>query len=261
MMKGILIDVTKCTGCESCVEACRKANGLEPEIPLPRQSGDDLSSRKILTVLQISKRRFARKQCMHCENPACAEACLVGGITKTKQGPVIYDPGKCIGCRYCMLACPLAIPRYEWDKKLPFVKKCDMCFDRLLEGSKPACVEACPHEACSFGDRHDLLERAKQTVSRNPEKYLQHVYGDREMGGTSVMYITDVPLHVLGWPGNVGERTIRSYTWLVISKTPYLGIGTAALLGGTYWIVQRRMKLQAEKTHESKEVKEKKEEK
>ena len=91
-------------------------------------------------------------------------ACLVGGLTKTAEGPVVYDPDKCIGCRYCMLACPFHVPRYEWDSTAPLMRKCSMCFERLLEGGQPACVEACPNDAMLFGEREDLLRRAHAMI-------------------------------------------------------------------------------------------------
>jgi len=244
-MKAILIDVTRCTGCERCVEACNESNGLEPEIPARKQSRDGLSSRRLATIVALPERRFAKKQCVHCLHPGCVDACLVGAITKTKEGPVIYDPSKCIGCRYCMLACPLSIPRYEWDKKLPYMKKCDMCFDRLREGKVPACVEACPNQVCVFGERDDLLRQARERVAKAGGKYIDHVYGEEELGGTCVLYVSDKPLDAFGWPEKVGRRAIMSYTWPVMSKTPWLAGGVATFLVGTYAVIQRRMKLQA----------------
>jgi formate dehydrogenase iron-sulfur subunit len=243
-MKAILIDVTKCTGCEECVVACKKANKLEREERFPDQSEDKLSSRRFTTLLRVSEERFVRKQCLHCLEPSCVEACLVGAIEKTKQGPVIYDPDICIGCRYCMLACPVSIPRYEWDKKLPLMKKCDMCYERQQDGKLPACVEACPQKACTFGEREELLGQAHATIEAAPDKYMPHVYGEMELGGTSVFYITDTPLDVLGLPDKVGSRSIHSYTWPVLSKTPFLGIGAASFLTGAYWIINRRMEVQ-----------------
>jgi formate dehydrogenase iron-sulfur subunit len=246
-MKAILIDVTRCTGCERCVEACKKEHDLEPEIPARKLSPDGLSSRRLVTILRLEEaKRFVKKQCVHCQQPGCVDACLVGAITKTAAGPVIYDPSKCIGCRYCMLACPLDVPRYEWEKALPYMKKCDMCADRLAAGKPPACVEVCPNEACVLGERDELVREARNRITRAPDRYLPHVYGEKELGGTAVLYISDTPLDVLGWPANVGRRSMASFTWPVMSKTPWLAAGVATLLVGTHAIIRRRMRLEAE---------------
>jgi formate dehydrogenase iron-sulfur subunit len=245
--KAILIDVTRCTGCERCIEACKKENDLQPEIPARKLSQDGLSSRRLATIVELrEQKRFVKKQCVHCLEPGCVDACLVGAITRTEAGPVVYDPSKCIGCRYCMLACPLKIPRYEWEKTLPYMKKCDMCADRVAVGKPPACVEACTSEALVFGDRDALLREAKRRIAGAPKRYLHHVYGEKELGGTAVLYISDTPLDALGWPDRMGWRTMASYTWPVMSKTPWLAGGVAAFLVGTYAIIQRRMRLMDE---------------
>ena len=132
-MYGILVDVTKCIGCEKCVAACTERNGLNPwQADRDRAvTSDGLSEHRLCTVLKVGDGRFARKSCMHCLEPSCVAACLVGALTKTPEGPVVYDRSKCIGCRYCMLACPFHVPRYEWDETIPYMIKCDMCADRL----------------------------------------------------------------------------------------------------------------------------------
>lgn len=253
-MKAILIDITKCTGCERCVEACKESHELERDIPARKLSRDGLSSRRLSAIISLPDRRFAKKQCVHCLEPGCVGACPVHAIEKTDEGPVVYDPSRCMGCRYCMIACPLDIPRYEWEKPLPYMKKCDMCFERIRNGRMPACVEACPEEACIFGERESVLREAKHRIQRKPERYLDHVYGEKELGGTSVLYITDVPLDALGWPGSIGERTMQSYTWPLISKTPWVAATVGGLLVGTYAVIQRRMRLDAERIRAEQEA-------
>lgn len=253
-MKGMLIDVTKCTGCETCVAACSKVNHLKPELPFRRILSDNLSSRRYSTILHIGPERYAKKQCLHCIDPGCMEACLVGAITKSKEGPVIYDKDKCIGCRYCLLSCPMGIPRYEWEELIPYMTKCQMCFERLEKGQIPACVEACPHHASFFGEREELLTQAKKTIKANPKKYLQHVYGEHELGGTNVLYISDVSLEAIGWPSSIGNKEIKNFTWPVLSKTPILAGSVASFLILTHLTIKKRMKLQDERLSEHSET-------
>ncbi len=243
-MYGILIDVTKCTACEKCVGACVERGGGDKWLAEHDRATlrDGLSATRKSTVLQVGDGRFARKACMHCLEPSCVSACLVGGLTKAPDGPVIYDRDKCIGCRYCMLACPFHIPRYEWDKTIPYVAKCDMCFDRIEQNQKPACVEACPEGALEFGHRSTLLRKAHALIKSHPERYKNHVWGEHEFGGTSVMYVADVDLASLGWPEGAAAA-IPSLTEALIHKTPFIGLGVAAGLIGLNWIVKRRIEL------------------
>jgi formate dehydrogenase iron-sulfur subunit len=246
-MNAILVDVTRCTGCERCVAACVEANDLDPEQARADRAttADGLSANRPLALVQVAPGRFARFSCMHCVDPSCVAACLVGGITKTAEGPVVYDPDKCIGCRYCMLACPFHVPRYEWAETTPFMVKCAMCVERLAEGGKPACVEACPHDALAFGTRDALLDEAHERIAAAPETYLPRVWGEHELGGTSVLYLSDVDLAALGWPPT-HSGAIPSLTEPLITKTPLMGAGVAASLLGINWVIGRRMKLQAE---------------
>ncbi len=247
-MYGILVDVTRCTGCERCVAACVTANNLDPQLAERDRSlaRDGLSSHRLLNITKVADGRFARKSCMHCLEPSCVSACLVGGMTKTAEGPVVYDADKCIGCRDCMLACPFHIPRYEWDKTQPLVSKCMMCFERLHEGGIPACVEACPNQALLFGERDDLLRQAHDRIQRQPATYFQHVWGEQEFGGTSVLYISDVNLSALDWPEQPAT-SIPALTEPLIHATPFIGLTVAASLLGVNWVVKRRMKLAEER--------------
>ncbi|MCK4657456.1 MAG: 4Fe-4S dicluster domain-containing protein [candidate division Zixibacteria bacterium] len=250
-MYAILVDVTKCTGCERCVSACLDVNHLDHQLAdIDRiTSRDGLSANRMLAVDKVDDGRFARKSCMHCVDPSCVSACLVGGLSKTDAGPVIYDSTKCIGCRYCMLACPFHIPRYEWDKTLPLVRKCDMCIDRLQQGQQPACVEACPNNALLFGERDIILKEAHNRIGSNPDRYLDHVWGEKEYGGTCVLYVSDVDLSKLGW-SEQALAGIPSLTNPLIAKTPFIGVSVAATLLSVNWIVRRRMRLASEQSNQ-----------
>ena len=157
--KGLLFDVSLCIGCGKCYKACKEENNLE------HTSDDFLKdhlSNNTFTVVEQYDNLYARKLCVHCNDPACVSVCLVGAIKKTETGAVVYDADKCIGCRYCMQACPHGIPRYEWGTTQPRIRKCNMCIDRVSAGQLPACVEACPTEATLFGDKDQLTEIAKK---------------------------------------------------------------------------------------------------
>lgn len=246
-MHAILVDVTRCHGCDHCVLACAAEHHHDPLAAVRERitSGNDLSASRLCTVTEVAEGRFARKACMHCLEPSCVSACLVGGLTKSPDGPVLYDPAKCIGCRYCMLACPFEVPRYEWDRLAPLVQKCDLCADRLANDELPACVESCPHGALQFGDRDELLAEAHERISGPTSAYLDHVWGEEELGGTSVLYVSDVDLASLGWPAP-GAPPIPTLTEPLIAKTPHIAVGVAATLLGLSWIVRRRNQLAAE---------------
>jgi formate dehydrogenase iron-sulfur subunit len=242
---GILVDVTRCTGCETCVAACVAANGKDARQAERDRATvpDGMSADRLSSILAVGDGRFARKSCMHCLEPSCVSACLVGGLTKTASGPVVYDPQKCIGCRYCMLACPFHVPRYEWDDTTPLVAKCDMCAARLAKGDVPACVAACPHEALVHGPRGALLVEARRRIADRPDAYLPRIWGEDEFGGTSVLYISDVDLATLDWPAD-DAGPIPSLTEPLIEKTPFIGITVASCLLGLNWVVRRRMQLE-----------------
>ena len=252
MSFAILIDITRCSGCERCADACVAANGKNPIAADADRAttSDGLSANRLCSVVPAADGRFARKSCMHCLEPSCVSACLVGGLSKTADGPVVYDPEKCIGCRYCMLACPFHVPRYEWANVLPFMRKCDMCADRLAQGRLPACVEACPNEALVFGEREALLEKAHALIKKQPGRYLQHVWGEREYGGTSILYVSDVDLDAIGWPSHEAVAIPR-ITDPVIHKTPLLGGSVLLGLWALGGIIERRNRLMTRETPES----------
>lgn len=244
---AILTDTTKCTGCETCVAACKEENGLGKDRARRWQHRiDDLSSTRFTTILRRPGGRSVRQQCRHCKDPACVSACIVGALQKTDEGPVIYDGDRCMGCRYCMLACPYGIPRYDWDKPVPYVRKCTMCYHRIREGKQPACTEACPEKATIFGTRDEMLAVAHDRIKQTPDKYVNKVFGEHEVGGTSVLYISDIPLGFLGWKPDLGAEPLPKLTWASLKKVPPVIVGMAGAMSGIYFIIGRRMKLQAQ---------------
>ncbi|MFH1418163.1 MAG: 4Fe-4S dicluster domain-containing protein [Planctomycetota bacterium] len=248
---AILTDTTLCTGCEACVAACKKENDLgKDRMRRWKRKIDDLSSTRFTTIIRRPGGHSVRQQCRHCKDPACVSACLVGALQKTDEGPVIYDADKCMGCRYCMMACPYGIPRYDWDKPVPYVRKCTMCYSRIQEGRQPACTEACPEGATIFGTRAEMLAVAHRRIKDNPGKYLNRVFGEHEVGGTSVFYISDIPLGFLGWKPDMGNEPLPTLTWASLTKVPPVIAGMAVAMSGIYFIIGRRMKFQAQAAFE-----------
>jgi len=229
--KAILVDITKCIGCRSCENACKQVHGL----PLNEEAK---LSATALTVIEEHGDRYVRRMCMSCQDPACASACLVGALKKTELGPVTYDASKCIGCRYCIVACPFNVPRYEWAKLAPTVKKCDMCYARQVKGQDPACVEACPVQASIVGWRDEILEEAQKRILLD-SKYVKRIYGSEEAGGTSVFFISDVPFEKLGF-GTVPAQPMPVLTANALGDIPTVVLVGGGLLAGLYWITNRR---------------------
>jgi Fe-S-cluster-containing dehydrogenase component len=203
---GMLYDSTLCVGCRACMVACREANDLGYDDPTARWDAPVDLSGNTKTVIKLyddgGPGAFMKAQCMHCIDPACVSACMLGAYKKREFGIVTWDGSKCVGCRYCQIACPYGVPRFEWDKALPKMVKCEMCAHRVVEGLEPACTEVCPRDAIVFGDYADLLARAKQRIADNPGVYEPHVYGETEGGGTQVLYLAGagVSFQALGLP-------------------------------------------------------------
>ncbi len=239
--KAILIDITKCIGCRSCEHACKEVHGF------PLDSEAKLSP-TALTVVEERGDRYVRRMCMNCQDPACASACLVGALKKTALGPVTYDSSKCIGCRYCLVACPFNVPRYQWSKLVPFVTKCDMCYGRQAKGQLPACVEACPVQASIAGWRDEILEEAQRRVLLDP-KYVKHIYGSEEAGGTSVFFISDIPFEKLGFKA-VPNQPMPVLTANALGDVPTVVMVGGSLLAGVYWITNRRKQVMLAEAHE-----------
>ena len=239
-MIGILTDITKCIGCNECVAACKRTYGLEPDVPRRWQKADGLSAKNLTSVIRRAGGHYVRKQCMHCLEPACVSACLVGALHKTKEGPVVYDANKCIGCRYCILSCPFGVPRYEWDEPVPYVRKCTLCYERLKRGKQPSCVQACPTKATIFGERDALLREAARRIEKEPGKYRPSVYGEKELGGTCVMYLSDINLSFLSYGRRAGPDAMPPKTEKVLKFVPIEFAAAGVLLGGLCWLFNRR---------------------
>lgn len=235
-MYALLFDANLCGGCESCVWACQEKNALPEE-------GTPMLSEKRFTVLeQLDEDVFTRRMCMHCLQPSCASACPVAALKKTPEGPVVYDYDRCIGCRYCMVACPFSVPRYEWSSRTPRVRKCQMCFDRVSAGKPTACAEACPTGATSFGERTALIAEAWRRIAEEPDEYANKVYGVEEAGGTCVLIIG--PQAVMdALDPNVPREALPEKTWAVLSQLPASVSAVGAGLIGINWFIRRRMRI------------------
>jgi formate dehydrogenase beta subunit len=207
---GMLYDATKCIGCKSCVVACASANGLSPDTrvdPL-HQSPNDLNSftKNIIKLYTPPDGEgpysFVKRQCMHCLDPFCVAACPFHALAKNPvNGVVGWEAEKCIGCRYCQVACPYEIPKFEWESLNAKIVKCEFCRDRLAKDQEPACTFVCPTKAVIFGRRDVLLRDAKKRISDHPGKYYDgRVYGEKEAGGTQVLYLSAVGFDKLGLP-------------------------------------------------------------
>jgi len=257
-MKAMLIDSTRCMGCRGCQVACKEWNDLAGEetkffAGKGYQNPRDLSANTFTLItyneVEINNRFdwvFGKKQCFHCNHPACATACPVGALTKTDEGPVTYNAGICLGCRYCQLACPFKIPRFEWSSLIPEITKCDMCADRISAGLEPACSKACPTDAIVFGEREKLIAEAEERIRKNPNGYLHHIYGKDEAGGTCVMHISNVPFEELGFDTSIPNKAIADNAKFAMKPIPYVLTGLGLLLGGVSWIVNRKLEIKEE---------------
>jgi formate dehydrogenase iron-sulfur subunit len=237
MSKAILYDSTLCIGCKACEGACAERWGLPYDDKIAAE--EKISAHK-LTAIETHGDKFSRRLCMNCVQPACASVCPVGALQKTTLGPVVYDADKCMGCRYCMQACPFQVPSYEWSSRLPRMRKCDMCFERQSQGKVTACAEACPVGATKNGDRDALVAEAQQRIAEKPDQYYGKIYGLKEVGGTSVLYLSAVPFEQIGLRTNVPLEPLPETTWRVLELVPDVVSTGSVLLGGIWWITNRR---------------------
>ena len=244
MSKALLYDATMCIGCKQCESACAQQNKLPYDDAV---AAEPVQSAHKYTVVLTKNDKFMRRLCMHCQKPACGSVCPVGAFHKTSAGPVVYDVWKCIGCRYCMVACPFNQPKYEWGSLNPRVRKCIMCPDLIAEGKQTACAQICPTGATKFGERDDLIAEAKQRIQQNPSTYKPRIYGLNEVGGTSTLIIGGEDVEDYGYPASakIGDRPMPEYTGVVMERIPdFIPLWTL-VLGGIYWVSHRREEVAA----------------
>ena len=235
---GLLYDATLCVGCKACVAACKEANENPPEFSTEDHLWDtplDTSGHTFNLIkmyrngtmetkdAEVNGFAFMKTSCMHCADPSCVSACPVSAMTKDPvTGIVAYDPGVCVGCRYCVVACPFGIPKYQYDSPTGKIGKCELCRHRYKDGHYSACAEVCPTGATLYGKTTDLLAEAKRRIALKPGSvtryprgkiggpdqsyegpvgtYLQHVYGETEYGGTQVLKLSAVTFAKVGMP-------------------------------------------------------------
>lgn len=252
MSKAVLFDSTLCVGCGACVESCKEKNGLPP--------GDE--KKLCNTAVSVIQERevdgetlFIKRVCMHCNQPACESVCPVGAIKKEGIGAVVYHKKYCMGCRYCMLACPFQVPTYEWFEMAPYIVKCDMCFEKISRGEVTSCTDACPTGATSFGDRDELIKLAHEKIEEETSKQL-FLYGEKEVGGTSTLFLTDLTPQQLALPNALPKQPVPTYTAEVLHKVPHVIVMGVSGLAGIWWITNRRKAVaEAEKQNKSKDRK------
>ncbi len=259
MSKAILIDTTKCIGCRACQVACKSWNDLKGRQTAFRNdwSNPEYESSTLFTRIifrEIPRTdggvewNFISRRCMHCLDPACASACPVAALMKMPSGPVVYDDTRCIGCRYCMMACPFQIPKFQWESAVPLIRKCTFCADRQAMGLAPACTTTCPTGTLLFGDRAELLTEAHRRIGLEPKRYYPEVYGEKIVGGTSKLYLTSHSFQELGLT-QVGFRTdlgnapqgLQGREWM--SKVPLVAVAVGGLAVGLHYLHQRRAEI------------------
>jgi len=251
---AILYDSTLCIGCRACELACNGENDLGRSVDeifagCSYQDGRALGPNVFACVTQHSDHAdssdvaFGKVQCMHCLDPACASVCPVGAMMKTREGPVIWHADLCLGCRYCMMACPFEVPRFEWDSVNPRIRKCEMCYERLRRGEEPACVATCPSGALTFGSRETLLSEAHRRIADRPREYVHHVFGETEAGGTTVLHLAAYPFEELGYKSDLPDVSPAAGTRPAMAAIPFVLNGLAVILGASAWLSRRKGKL------------------
>jgi Fe-S-cluster-containing dehydrogenase component len=235
---GILYDAARCKGCRGCEFDCADAHGLPEPLPTKEIQANRKTSDTCNTVINSYKTSkgevFSKRQCMHCNEPACVAACLTQAMHKTTMGPVTWDGNKCMGCRYCMVSCPFDSPKFEYHSVNPKIQKCDMCFERLKTGEPPACAYNCPNEALLYGKRRDLLNEAHRRISEKPDLYIDQIYGEHAAGGTGWLYLSPVPFEELGMNNNLQQASYPALTTGFLYAVPSIFVLVPAFLLGIY---------------------------
>ncbi len=266
---GLLFDSTLCIGCKACVTACKIANNKPVNVPLDKAYLDQSKTLgpDALNIIKMYREgtadtkdqeidgfAFSKHSCMHCVDPACVSVCPVNAMQKQPvSGIVTYNKEACIGCRYCVLACPFDIPRFDYGSAKPEIHKCQLCNHLWEDGGFSACADACPTGATLYGPVKELkaeVERRKKLTpgevtdyprrwteagergrERKAPQYVDHVYGEKEQGGTQMLMLSGVPFEKLGLP-NLPERSYASVSETV-QHTLYDGlIAPIIVLGG-----------------------------
>ena len=249
---GVLVDTTRCIGCRHCEIACAETHGHEiPDVlrdnALEEQHTTSDKQWTVVNRHDTSKGEFfAKKQCMHCWQPACAAACPTNAMDKTTLGPVIWHPDRCMGCRFCMVSCPFDIPKFEYFSANPRIEKCTLCWKRLQNGQQPACVAGCPSDTLVFGQKARLLEIARQRIYHHPEHYYHQIYGQNIAGGTSYMYLSAVPFDEIGLPTDLGDSPFPAYTKEFLYSVPFIFFGLPSLLIGLNLLAERKKTIEEE---------------
>ena len=254
---GVLVDISRCVGCRSCEAACNAEQHLPPpEKPFTdqsvfepdehgRQRRTDEGHYTVVDRYQppgFDHPLFRKLQCNHCQEPACLTACFVNAYTKTPQGAVIYNPDVCVGCRTCMIACPFYVPAFRYDSAFsPRIEKCIFCYDtRLKFGRPPACVEACPEQALTFGKRDELLRIARRRMADYPGRYIDHIYGEYEAGGTSWLYLSPAPFEEIGLNTELPTEPILNSVKNFLGIVPMVLTIWPALFAGFHLLATRK---------------------
>ncbi len=233
---GVLYDSSRCVGCRTCEYECAKAHGLpEPLSEVAAVRKTDETCNTVVNTYQTSKGEvYIKRQCMHCNQPACAAACLTQAMHKNETGPVTWNGDKCMGCRYCMVSCPFDMPKFEFHSANPKIQKCDMCFDRQKAGEKPTCVTNCPNEALMYGTRRDLIKEARRRIYEKPDLYVDQIYGEHDAGGTGWLYIASVPFEELGMKTNLQQSSYPALTKGFLYSVPSVFVLFPTILLGIH---------------------------
>lgn len=236
---GFLIDASRCIDCRACLVAC----SVENNVPM-KSTRIWIKDSGVTGEFPNLERHTAPFHCMHCIDPSCVSACTVGALQKNEDGIITYDNEACIGCRYCMYACPFEVPHFEWDQQFALITKCDLCVSRLGEGeAEPACAATCPTDAIQFGKREDMLAMAHNRIKDESSRYVDHVFGEHENGGTSTFYISPIPFEQLGFPSTETMESPAHFNRIATEEgTPIIAVGAAIGMTGIYLAIEHNQK-------------------